>query len=192
MDGTQGTAPGSLDIAAAIIESPIYVDQLKLQKLLYFAQAWYLAWYDEPMFDDRIEGWPRGPAVPRVYGLYGTELHYGWHQIKTPAAGDPDVIDDKRRAALESVLSAYGSLNGDELEALTKQDPLWAKTRVGLAPDEAGNMPIPPEEMRNYYRRSGRFGPNEPQVRLSPEVRRRIRQGDKDAVFDALAEATRA
>lgn len=30
--------PGSLDVAAAIIEAPIYVDQLKLQKLLYFAR----------------------------------------------------------------------------------------------------------------------------------------------------------
>lgn len=43
---------------------------LKLQKLLYYSQAWYLALYDLPLFDDRIEAWVHGPVVPPVYGAF--------------------------------------------------------------------------------------------------------------------------
>ena len=43
------------------------VTNLKLQKLLYYAQGWYLAFFDEPLFDERIEAWLHGPVVPPIY-----------------------------------------------------------------------------------------------------------------------------
>jgi uncharacterized phage-associated protein len=51
---------------------------LKLQKLLYYAQGWYLAIHDEALFDERIEAWPRGPVVPPVYGSF---KHRQWNPI---------------------------------------------------------------------------------------------------------------
>ena len=44
------------------------ISNLKLQKLLYYAQAWYLALHNEPLFPESIEAWVHGPAVPPVYG----------------------------------------------------------------------------------------------------------------------------
>src|SRR5688500_5047510 len=38
--------------------------QVKLQKLLYYAQGWLLAWYREPLFTDAVEAWAWGPASP--------------------------------------------------------------------------------------------------------------------------------
>ena len=43
---------------------------LRLQKLLYFAQGWHLARYGKPLFDDDIEAWQYGPVVPSVYNAY--------------------------------------------------------------------------------------------------------------------------
>ena len=43
---------------------------LRLQKLLYFAQGWYLARYGKPLFQEEIEAWPYGPVVPEVYNAY--------------------------------------------------------------------------------------------------------------------------
>lgn len=40
---------------------------LKIQKLLYYAQAWHLANFGKPLFDDSIEAWDLGPVVPSVY-----------------------------------------------------------------------------------------------------------------------------
>lgn len=40
---------------------------LKLQKLLYFAQVEYLKKYGTPLFDDEIQAWQYGPVVKSVY-----------------------------------------------------------------------------------------------------------------------------
>ena len=40
---------------------------LKLQKLLYFAQLEHLRKTGEPLFDDKIEAWKYGPVVKNVY-----------------------------------------------------------------------------------------------------------------------------
>tara|TARA_Y100000815_G_scaffold226694_5_gene214868 strand:- start:9997 stop:10506 length:510 start_codon:yes stop_codon:yes gene_type:complete len=42
-------------------------DQLKLYKLVYFAQAWFLANFDKPLFEEDIEAWPHGPVVRDLY-----------------------------------------------------------------------------------------------------------------------------
>lgn len=43
------------------------VDQLKLQKLMFYAHGWYLANTHKPLFDEDIEAWPWGPVVKDVY-----------------------------------------------------------------------------------------------------------------------------
>lgn len=45
------------------------VSNLKLQKLLYFVQAYFLAFTESgaPCFKEKIEAWDFGPVVPNVY-----------------------------------------------------------------------------------------------------------------------------
>lgn len=61
----------AIDVARHIINylnnSGKTVSNLKLQKLLYFVQGFYLALLDKPCFDDVIEAWDFGPVVPNVY-----------------------------------------------------------------------------------------------------------------------------
>jgi len=46
------------------------ISNLKLQKLLYYAQAWHLVNFDVPLFGDSIEAWDFGPVIPNVYRQY--------------------------------------------------------------------------------------------------------------------------
>ena len=48
------------------------LSNLKLQKILYFIQAYYVSKTatKEPCFRDRIEAWDFGPVVPRAYHEY--------------------------------------------------------------------------------------------------------------------------
>jgi len=46
------------------------ITNLKLNKLLYYAQGHYLAKTGKPLFDDDIEAWDLGPVVPAVYQKY--------------------------------------------------------------------------------------------------------------------------
>ncbi len=46
------------DVAAYIIERHGRMSSMKLQKLVYYSQAWHLVWDDEPLFPERIQAWP--------------------------------------------------------------------------------------------------------------------------------------
>jgi len=53
-----------LDLAASEATA---IDQMKLQKLLFYAHAWHLAMNDRPLFEDDFEAWPWGPVVRDIY-----------------------------------------------------------------------------------------------------------------------------
>lgn len=55
------------------------ISNLKLQKLLYYAQAWYLVNFKMPLFGDSIEAWDFGPVIPDVYHKY---KRFGCNPIK--------------------------------------------------------------------------------------------------------------
>lgn len=46
------------------------VSNLRLQKLLYFVQSWFLAVTGRACFADDLEAWDYGPVVPEVYRRY--------------------------------------------------------------------------------------------------------------------------
>ena len=47
-----------------------FISNLKLQKLLYYAQAWHLAIYDTRLFPERFQAWVHGPVIPEIYHRY--------------------------------------------------------------------------------------------------------------------------
>lgn len=51
------------------------ITNLKMQKLLYYAQAWYLVNFKRPLFEDKIEAWSFGPVIKSVYQKYKEFIH---------------------------------------------------------------------------------------------------------------------
>lgn len=47
-------------------EDTDYISNLKLQKLLYYAQGSFLSIYDKPLFEDPIEAWRHGPVPSKI------------------------------------------------------------------------------------------------------------------------------
>ena len=43
------------DVAACILKQKGPMTAMKLQKLLYYSQAWSLVWDEKPLFPERIE-----------------------------------------------------------------------------------------------------------------------------------------
>lgn len=120
----------------------------KVQKLCYYAQAWYCALYDgSPLFQDEIQAWVHGPVIPSLYPLYAD---YKWMEIPQ-AAACPDLPDDAV-AVLEAVYNTYGKLSGDELERLTHSEEPWKAARGDFKPWIPCNIPISCEGMRRFYR----------------------------------------
>lgn len=146
-----------LDVAACIIDVSEQgnIDPLKLQKLLYYVQAWYLAWYGEPLFADDLEAWPKGPCVYRVYKAYQI---IGGSPITKPVEGDPSAVSGREREAIKVIVAAYGAMSGNALIRLTHSERPWLHSREGLGPDDYSNTPISKDSMRDFYRHEGTLG----------------------------------
>lgn len=125
------------------------VTNLRLQKLLYYTQAWYLALpeFDRPLFDDRFEAWVHGPAQPATYGDFKC---FGYQAInRAPTKVDVSLTIAKH---VENVMQAYGPFSAFQLEQLTHSEAPWLEARTGLAPDEPSHNVINTETMKRYYR----------------------------------------
>lgn len=121
----------------------------KVQKLCYYAQAWYCALYDgTPLFDDEIQAWVHGPVVPSLYPVFAD---YKWNNIPQ-CAFDESTLDTKVKSVLEAVYNTYGGFSGNQLESLTHSEKPWIDARGVLKPWETGTTPISCGIMREYYR----------------------------------------
>lgn len=135
-----------MDVAAYILHATGPVNATKLQKLVYYSQAWSLVWDERPMFKESIEAWANGPVSPRLYAAH--RLQYVVHEIP---AGRPDRLDQDARETVDAVIDHYGDKDGAWLSALTHSEPPWVDARNGLAPGERSNHVISHASMAEYY-----------------------------------------
>lgn len=136
------------DVAAAILQRTGPLDTFKLQKLVYYCQAWSLVWDDRPMFQARVEAWANGPVVPNLY-----RQHRGQYRVSSWPSGDPSRLSTDEQETVDAVLDFYGGLSGNELSQLTHREAPWrdARRQAGLDPGERGGVPITNEALLEYY-----------------------------------------
>ena len=123
----------------------------KLQKLVYYSQAWSLVWDDRPLFQERVEAWANGPVVPRLY-----EVHRGQFTIASLLSKvlvNPDALTKDERETIDAVLATYADKSAQWLSELTHGEAPWrdARTEAGLTAGERGNAEITQDAMAEYY-----------------------------------------
>lgn len=101
------------------------ISNLKLQKLLYYAQGFHLAMKSRALFDDDIRAWEHGPVVPAVWREYN---RYAGRPIPRPVGFDPRAIDEDTRSLLGEVASVYGQFSAWRLREMTHAEPPWKGT----------------------------------------------------------------
>ncbi len=122
------------------------ISSLKLQKLLYYAQAWMLVLHHRPLFDGRIEAWAHGPVVPDVYHAY---KQYGWSGIPMPDFV-PD-FDTDESDLMKQVLDVYGEHSAHKLEHLTHSEAPWKDARSNLPFEARSTTEISHDSMTKFY-----------------------------------------
>ncbi len=103
-------------------ETGDFISNLKLQKLVYYAQGLNLALYDEPLFEEALEAWTYGPVVPDLYHHY---KEFGSGCISPPADFDVSVVSDQAREVLDEVYQVYGQFSGWKLRDMTHEESPW-------------------------------------------------------------------
>jgi uncharacterized phage-associated protein len=108
------------EVAKYIIKS-LPVDNLKLQKLLYYSQAVHLVLNDKaPLFPEPIEAWDYGPVVPPVYREYKL---YGFDILST--ADEPVNLGLNEIRSVDMALACFGEMSGPALINQTHGEPPW-------------------------------------------------------------------
>ena len=126
------------------------ITNLKLQKLVYYAQAWYLANYHQPLFDADFEAWVHGPVIPDLYCKY---KYFGFSPIKNKIKLE-DVeknMDKKIMDFLSKVATVYMPSGAYELELMTHNENPWIEARGECDPDESCNNTIDKSNIEVYY-----------------------------------------
>ena len=134
------------DVARYVVRQLSPLSTIKLQKLVYYCQAWHLVWDDEPLFDERIEAWANGPVVPDLY-----REHRGEFQRQSWPVGSISNLTKSERDTIDSVLEYYGSKDAFYLSELTHRETPWVEARGDLPPGARGNREITQASMAEYY-----------------------------------------
>ena len=108
------------------------ITNLKLQKLLYYAQGFYLAFFDKPLFNESIQNWTHGPVVPDVYHIY---KDFEGNPLPPIEEFDTEKYDPNIIELLNEVYSVYGQFSASALRNMTHQEPPWKETPSGATID---------------------------------------------------------
>lgn len=136
------------------------VSHKKLQKLIYYIEAWNLVHLSTPLLVEDFEAWVHGPVVPELY----QELkEFGFNNIEV-INDQFDTMDEEIESIIlknnlsenqveliYSVLNKYSSLSSMELELLTHNEAPWIEAREGFAPHQSCNNIIPKVRMKEFY-----------------------------------------
>jgi len=129
-------------------ESESTITPLKLQKILYYAQGYYLAIHDEELFPEEFEAWAHGPVNEEIYNKY---RDYGYQSIPEPEYEikefSKELID-----YLTDIWATFGIYDGKYLEEQTHKEKPWIIARKGYEPGQRCNEIITKESMKEYFK----------------------------------------
>jgi uncharacterized phage-associated protein len=134
------------DVARYILEKREAMTTFKLQKLVYYSQAWHLVWADEPLFHERIEAWANGPVCPELY-----DGHRGHYTVSKWRKGSSANLTTTERRSIDAILKHYGDKEAFWISELSHQEDPWRIAREGLAPGQRGSREITKASMTEYY-----------------------------------------
>lgn len=137
--------PSVHDVAAYILSKRGRMTAMKLQKLVYYSQAWSIVWDDRPMFSEPIEAWANGPVVRELY-----DRHRGQYWVDS-WEGNLDALDSDARDTVNAVLNFYGGKSSLWLSNLTHQEDPWLQARAGIQAGASCSREISLDSMATYY-----------------------------------------
>ena len=123
---------------------------LRLQKLLYYAQAWSLILRDRDLFSEDVVAWRYGPVVPEVYRKLSDGL--GASAITLALFENaPDVADEDEAAFLANVWDAYKEFSALKLSDMTHKESPWIKAWGNRPTNATGDDPIKAEYLEEFF-----------------------------------------
>lgn len=134
------------------------LSHLKLQKLVYYSQAYHLAYFGQPLIEDEFEAWVHGPVSRKIFNsLKDFSLLYDdlvYIQSKGEVSPDKKIAEltEDQIDLIDSIIEEFGTLSGQQLENLSHSEFPWIEARAGYGPAEKCSKVINIETMTAFYK----------------------------------------
>lgn len=138
-------------VARYLLNKAVEVTPLALQKLLYFAQAFFHALYQEELFTDDCQAWAHGPVYPDIYFRY---KDFGYNPIEKPlpeSEGDFSELTTRELSFLDAIVDVFGVYSGQMLSKITHNEQPWIEARGNLLPSDRSVTVINRETVNRYF-----------------------------------------
>jgi uncharacterized phage-associated protein len=113
------------------------ISHMKLQKLVYFCQGFFLALYGRPLFSEPIEAWQHGPVCPTLYHLL---KNYGALPITPIIEPEKIQLEEQEKYVINMVYDYYGQYSASYLRKMTHREGPWSVYEGGQIPQDAMNQ----------------------------------------------------
>lgn len=127
------------------------ITPMALQKILYYAQSFFQALFNKPLFTDACQAWVHGPVYPDVYYKY---RGFGYDPIKLPEidfCSDSSGLSATEINFLDAIIVAFGRYSGTTLKAMTHNEQPWLETRGSLRPNDRCVTVIDSTLINHYF-----------------------------------------
>lgn len=130
------------------------LSKLKLQKLLYYAQGYYLALYNEALFDEEIRAWEHGPVVKEVYDHFKNIQGNFIPTIKKNTLDEREqtCMSLEQKETIEEVYELMGQYSAWKLREKTHNETPWLETYDEKNKSNAEANIIPKETIKKYFK----------------------------------------
>lgn len=146
----ENTNEGSARLADYLIlesrERGELLTPLKLQKLMFYADAWCMALFDEELTNEKFQAWVHGPVAPSQFQRF---RQFQWRPITSDISA-PD-YSENHKIFLNEIIDVFGSESATALEIMTHQEPPWREARGDIPDDEPCTNEISKTTTKEFY-----------------------------------------
>lgn len=136
-------------VASYIINKCSDITPLALQKILYYSQGFFYAFFNSELYSDECEAWVHGPVYRKIYDRY---KDFKGNVIVEKAKYDfENELNEIKREYLDVIIKCFGYYSGNALEKMTHFEIPWLNARKDLLPNESSNKVIGNEEIKEYF-----------------------------------------
>ena len=123
------------------------IRHMRLQKLCYYAQGFYVALYDRPLFTEPLAAWQYGPVAPALWSRF--------HQFRSKPIPVPETrsttstLSQDDQDFLDLVIARLDGYPDWDLSHATHQEAPWRDARLAMKDGAAGEIGV--QALRNWF-----------------------------------------
>ncbi|MDY0320954.1 MAG: DUF4065 domain-containing protein [Arcobacteraceae bacterium] len=131
-------------LSKTINDDDAKLTNLKIQKLIYYAQGFHLAIFNTELYQDEIEAWQHGPVCPKIYHDF---KQFGSNIIPCDECEKDfsEIFNEDQIELLDEIYDVFGQFSAWKLRDMTHEEPTWMNNK-----DSAST--ISHEEMKEYFK----------------------------------------